>query len=246
MWSKIPRKKIFVRRNKNALGKRGERMTDTRPKPPHTPVPTADLMTLTNAVTSTSENMKAVKSKIEEVAQDSRKASDGVIVLNEWSKNFNRRVENLENAPEAHCLKETILSEHEQRMDDSERNIVLIGKSITAMEIEQAGLSKWRSWLTSIFVVVITSLAGVAGKAIWDTATARAEIKQNTETLKRIEEKRQTDRDKLFDAVQAVPSKIQQSLPQVEEKTTIIELESKLNKTERRQLQRLIKKAGIE
>lgn len=216
----------------------------------NTPVPTGDLLALTQAVTATREGVKNVTSKLEEVAKDARKASDGVITLTGWSKDITRRVGSLESLPEAHCLHEDILSEHDSRLDNTEKTTIDHGKAITAHEKEMAGLTTWRTWLTTIAATVIMAVAGAAGKAIWDTATSRATITQNTEDIDELEKARIADRDAIIRAVKAVPTQVEQRIPAAAPSKSngvdIEEVSSKLRPYQRRQLKQLLEQAGVQ
>lgn len=217
-------------------------------KPSLTPIPHADLAALTSAVTGTRENMKAIKDTLQDVARDARKASDGVIQLTSWSKDFNRRVSNLEQLPSQHCLKEAELDEHEGRLNESERTSRVHGEKIIAVEKEQAGLTKWRTWLTTLAATVILAIAGATGKAIWDTATAKATIVQNAEDIKELERARREDREAIIRAVNGVPSRVQKVVltPSSEpNKVDISEVNKKLQPYQKRQLKRILEQAGI-
>jgi hypothetical protein len=217
-------------------------------KPSLTPIPHADVAALTSAITGTRENMKAIKDTLQDVAKDARKASDGVIQLTSWSKDFNRRINSLEQAPTQHCLKEAELVEHEGRLNDSERISRAHGEKITAVEKEQAGLTKWRTWLTTLSATVILAIAGAAGKAIWDTATAKATITQNAEDIKELEKARREDREAIIRAVNGVPSRVQKVIlvPSSEpNKVDIVEVNKKLHPYQQRQLKRLLEQAGM-
>ena len=217
-------------------------------KPSLTPIPHADLAALTSAVVGTRENVKAVRSALQDVAKDARRASDGVIQLTGWSKDFDRRVSNLEQLPAQHCLKEAELDEHEGRLNESERTSRAHGEKLIAVEKEQVGLTKWRTWLTTLAATVILAIAGATGKAIWDTATARATITQNAEDIKELERNRREDREVILRAVNGVPSRVQKVVltPSLgPNKVDISEVNKKLQPYQKRQLKRILEQAGI-
>jgi hypothetical protein len=132
-----------------------------------------------------------------------------VIKLTGWNRDIARRVDKLEDAPPpAHvCDQEPAIREH-------------TGK-VSALEMRAAGLDKWKWWAMGAALTVGLFAAGMAGRALYSQGEAstdrtglRRDVDRHEGGIKAIREAQSRDRDQIIREVKAVPTKVQQSMPE--------------------------------
>jgi septal ring factor EnvC (AmiA/AmiB activator) len=202
----------------------------------NTPVPTVDLLNITQVVTTTKSEIRAINRLLPEIAKDARKTSDGLIKIATWSEDVTRRITNLENDKD----------EQENKLDASNSLIAENAKFITSQEKEISGLSKWRTYLLSILIPIALTIGGVIGKAIYDVAqienTAienRKDISENLKQLKGIEKSRREDRDEIISAVRNVPYAVDKM--SLDREMTIEDAKSRMTYRQKRILTKLLR-----
>lgn len=212
--------------------------------PRHTPIPT-DLLGLTKAVTRIEAGVETIRvDLLPPVAQAASEARDGVIKLDGWTKDLTRRIKVLETTPPPTPSHEC---HQDERLDGHDR-------AISGQEKELAGLTKWRTWLAAILIPLTLTAAGSGAKAINDAATVRTRVDVNTETITKLSEARERDRDAIIREVKAVPAKVQAVAATDREDRedqeaadpSITDVKAKMTDRQRRRLDQLLLEAGID
>ncbi len=140
------------------------------------------------------------------VARAAGEARDRAILLTERQAATTERVEKLEGVP-AVSQPCTMVKEHAERLSASERDV--------------AGLSRWRWFLMSAVVIVITGAIAWSADSATEMATVQASSRESAEKLKThasqlksLEAQRRRDIEVVVRTLENVPTQVKQAIPE--------------------------------
>jgi len=137
---------------------------------------------------------------------------------------------------------------------EGKKHTCISDRRITKQEQKVAGLYEWKKYLLAIAIPVVLTIAGAAGKAIYDSGSQSKTIETNTNQIA----ENGDDIDSLDETlrairieVKALPANVSREVKQDvknghTKQKTLRELEAKLTPSKRRALRKLAREAGID
>jgi len=187
-------------------------------------------------------------SLIPPIADNAKRASEGVIQLLERQQATQRqlddqakRLDRLEAAPEEHCLQTIAINE-------MHHSISALGIEAGKREERLDSLGKWRGYLAAILIPISLAAVGAASAAIADSATQREVMRQHGIQIQTLSNASGSDRQALHDEIKTIPQVVRDIMNDSRNKskeTTLDEAFSKMSMAQQLRLQKLLDEVGI-
>lgn len=220
-----------------------------RSKPTETPPPRRVIGDNEVVLAEIRTTVKTIMSTlIPPIADNAKKASEGVIQLLERQQAVQRqlddqarRLDRLESAPEEHCFQTETLK-------DIQRQMGSFNEGAAKRQERVDSLSKWRGYLAAILIPISLAAVGAASAAIADSATQREVLRQHSEQIQTLSQSNDADRKALRDEIKTIPQMVRDTMDTHHSKTegvSLNELFQKMNMSQQLRLQKLLDEAGI-